>query len=92
MYLETVQTILKKIDKSLFVQKPYLGTIYTESNFKDDIDLKNRFRIRNLPDPIPITDACSKNYVDNRINYHSIIKKTAHVDFNNKNLNKVRFI
>ena len=92
MYLETVQTFLKKIHTSLFVQKPFLGTIYRESNFKEDIDLKNQFRIKKLPDPISITDACSKNYDDNRINDHSIIKNTAHVDFNNKNLNNVRFI
>ena len=41
-----------KIDTSLFVQKPYLRTNYIESNIEEDIDLKNQFRIKNLPDPI----------------------------------------
>ena len=31
-----------KIDTSLFVQKPYLRTIYIESNIEEDIDLKNQ--------------------------------------------------
>ena len=54
-----------KIDTSLFVQKPYLRTNYTESNIEEDIDLKNQFRNKNLPDPISIREAASKNYVDN---------------------------
>ena len=29
-----------KIESSLFVQKPYLRTIYIESNIEEDIDLK----------------------------------------------------
>ena len=55
-----------KIDTSLFVQKPYLGSNYLESNIEEDIDLKNQFKIKNLPDPISIGEACSKNYVDNK--------------------------
>ena len=43
-----------KIDTSVFVQKPYLRTKYIESNIEEDIDLKNLFRIKNLPDPISI--------------------------------------
>ena len=53
----------KKIDTSLFVRKPYLRTNYMESKI-EDIDLKNQFRIKNLPDPISIREAASKNYVD----------------------------
>ena len=41
-----------KIDTSLFVQKPYPRTNFIESNIEKDIDLKNQFRIRNLPDPV----------------------------------------
>ena len=55
----------KKIDTSLFVQKPYLRTNYIESNIEEDIDFKNQYRIKNLPDPISIREAASKNYVDN---------------------------
>ena len=63
-----------KIDTSLFVQKPYLRNNYIEANIEEDIDLKNQFRIKNLPDPTEMQDACSKNYVDNKINDQSIIK------------------
>ena len=50
-----------KIDTSLFVQKPYLRANYVESNIEEDIDLKNQFRIKNLPDPISIREATSEN-------------------------------
>ena len=43
-----------KIDTSLFVQKLYLRTNYIESNFEEDTDMKNQFRIKNLPDSISI--------------------------------------
>ena len=39
-----------KIDTSLFVQNPYLRTNYIESNFAEDLDLKNQYRIKNSPD------------------------------------------
>ena len=78
-----------KIDTSLFVQKPYLRINYIEANIEEDIDLKNQFRIKNLPDPISIGEPVSKQYVDNKFNDPSIIKNTAHVDFNDKNPDNV---
>ena len=81
-----------KIDTSLFVQKPYLRTNYIESNIEEDIDLKNQLRIKNLPDPISIGEPVSKQYLDNKFNDPSIIKNTSHVDFNDKNLDNVRFV
>ena len=36
----------KKIDTSLFVQKPYLRFNYMEANMEEDIDLKNLYRIK----------------------------------------------
>ena len=81
-----------KNDTSLFVKKPCLRTNYIEANIEEDIDIKNQFRIKNLPDLISTKDCCSKNYVENNFNHPSIIKNTAHVDFNNKDLNNVRFI
>ena len=54
-----------KIDTSMFVQKPYLRHNYIEADIEEDIDLKNQFRIKNLPDPISIREPASKNYVDN---------------------------
>ena len=82
----------RKIDTSLFVQKPYLGSNYIESNLEGDIDLKNQFRIKNLPDPISIREAASKNYVDNLFNDPSIIKNNAHIDLNGRNITNARFI
>ena len=67
----------QKIDTSLFVQKPYLRTNYKEANIEEDIDLKNQFKIKNLPVPISIREATSKHCVDNLFNDPSI-KKTQH--------------
>ena len=69
-----------KIDTSLFVQKLYLRHNYIESNIEEDIDLKNQYRIKNLPDPMSIRVASSKNYVDNLFNDPSIVKNTEHID------------
>ena len=82
----------KKIDASLFVQKPYLRTNYIESNIEEDIDLKNQYRIRNLPDPISIREVASKSYVDNLFNDPSILKKTAHIYLNDRKITNARFI
>ena len=81
-----------KIDTSLFVGNSYLRTIYLESNIEGDIDLQKQYRIKNFPDPISNRDATSKLYVDNKFNDPSILKNTAHFDFNNKNHDNVRFV
>ena len=81
-----------KIDTSLFVQKPYLKTNYIESNVEEDIDLKNQYRIKNLPDPISIREAASKKYVDNLFNDPSIIKNSANIDLNDRNITNCRFL
>ena len=81
-----------KIDTSFFVQKPYLRTNYIESIIEEDIDLKNQFSIKNLPDPISIREPASKNYVDNKFNDPSIIKNTEHIDLNDRNITNPRFI
>ena len=82
----------QKIDTSLFVQKPYLRTNYIESNIEEDIDLKNEFRIKNLPDPINLHDACNKNYVDNSIDETSLIRNNNNNDFGNYNLTNINSI
>ena len=81
-----------KIDTSLFVQKPSLRTNYIESNIEEDIDLKSQFRVKNLPDPISIREAASKNYVENLFNDPSILKNSAHIDLNDRNITNARFI
>ena len=81
-----------EIDTSLFVQKPYLRTKYIESNIEEDIDLKNQYRINNLPDLISIEEPVSKNYVDNEFNDPSILKNNEHIDLNDRNITNARFI
>ena len=80
-----------KIDTSLFVQQPYLRTNYIETKIEEDIDLKNQYRIKNLPDPLSIGEAASKNYVDKLFNDPSIIKNTGHIDLNDRNITNARF-
>ena len=81
-----------KIDTSLFVQKPYLRSNYLESNIEEDIDLKHQFRIKNIPDPISIQEACNKNYVDNAINEVSLVRNNRDNDFSNYNLTNINSI
>ena len=81
-----------KIDTSSFVQKPYLRTNYIEANIEEDIDLRNQFRIKNLPDPISIREPASKNYVDNLFNDTSIVKNNAQIDLNDRNITNAGFI
>ena len=81
-----------KIDISLFVQKRYLRTNYIESNSEEDIELKNQYKIKNLPDPTNLQDASNTNYVDSLFNEPSIIKNNAHIDLNDRNITNARFI
>ena len=81
-----------KIDTSLFVQKSYLRTSFSESNIEEDIDLKIHFRIKNLQDPFIIREPASKKYVDNKFNDPGKIKNTEHIiDLNDKNITNARF-
>ena len=51
----------------MFVQKPYPRTNYIEANIEEHIDLKNQFRIKNLPLPISKGEAASKECTDDVI-------------------------
>ena len=81
-----------KIDTSLFIQKLYLRNNYIEFDVEENIDMKNQYRIKNLPDPCSLREACSKHYVDNFFSDPSIIKNTAHIDLNDRNITDARFI
>ena len=82
----------QKIDTSLFVDKHYLRTNYIESNIEEDIDLKNQFRIKNMPDPTNLQDACNKNYIDNSIDETSLVRNNKDNDFGNYNLTNINSI
>ena len=81
-----------KIDTSLFVQKPYLRHYYIEANIEEVIDLKTQYGNINVPNPISIREAASKNYVDNLFNDPSIVKNTEHKDLIDRNFTNARFI
>ena len=51
----------------------------------------NQYRIKNLPDPISIREAASKNYVDKLFNDSSIVKNNAHINLNDRNNSSDRF-
>ena len=80
-----------EIDTSLFVQKPYRKTNYKEANIEEDIDLKNQYKIKSLPDAICIGEAASKIYGDILFNDPSVLKNTAHIDLNVRNITNARF-
>ena len=81
-----------KNNTSLFVQKPYLRTNYIEANIEEDIDLKNQFRMKKLPDATNIQDACKKNYIDNAIDEVSLVRNNKDNDFGNYNLTNINII
>ena len=73
-------------------KKPFLRTNYLESNFEEHFDPNCRYRIENLPDPLSIREAASKNYVDKKFNDQSIIKDNAHIELKNRNITNASFI
>ena len=83
---------INKIDTSLFVQRPYLRANYIESNIEEDIDLKNQYRIINLPDPTNLHDACNKSYIDKSIDEISLVRNNKDNDFGNYNLTNINTI
>ena len=67
-----------KTGTCLFVQKRYLRTNYIEANIEEDINIKNQYKIKNLPCPQEKSDAVCKFYVDILFN-DSSMKKTLHI-------------
>ena len=82
----------KKLIHPCLYKKPYLRFFYIESNFDEGLRLKNHCRSNCLKDPISIREAASKCNADTLFNDPSILKNIEHSDFNDKNLNNVRFV
>ena len=84
MVIRFIQVCLNK--------KLYLRTNYIESGIEEDIDMKNQFKNENLPCPQKNSDAVCGSYVDSGLNDPSLIRNTAHVEFNEKKLDNVRSV
>ena len=50
----------KSSNNNTGVSKSYVRANYIESNIEEDIDLKNQFKIKNLPNPINLQDPATK--------------------------------
>ena len=79
-----------EIDTSAFVKKTDLRVNYIESDMEEDINMKNQFRIKNLPNPINLQDPATKYYVDNKTNNivndidnNTIVRNNKNTNFNN---------
>ena len=81
-----------KNDTSFFVQKPYLRSNYKKGTIEEDIDLEKQYKIEKIPDPTNLQGTCFENYVDNKFNDLGILKNTAHIDLNDRNITNARFI
>ena len=70
----TSSTNQANLDTTLFVQKPYLRTNYLKSDLEEDIDMKQKFKIKNLVDPTNGFDAANKTYIDKYIKESTILR------------------
>ena len=84
MSLVIALTFLNKNDTNLFVQKPYLTKIYIEDISEEDINLKNHYRNKKIPDPIINREACNKDYVDHTFD--------SDIDFIDSKFEKINFV
>ena len=80
-----------QIDTSSFVKKTYLRENYIESSMEEDVDMKNQFKIKNLPNPTNLQDPATKFYVDSKTNSlvpfseldnNSIVRNNKNNNFN----------
>ena len=72
-------------------KKLFLRTNYQKANSEEDINMKNQFKIENLPCRQENSDAVCKSYVNNIFSNSSILKNTAHIEFNCRNITIARF-
>ena len=77
--------------KTSDVTKSYIRDNYLESEIEEDFDFKNKYKIKNLPNPINLDDALNKRYADTNFlkisNYdkNSIVRNDRNMNFNSTN-------
>ena len=69
-----------------------MRTTFIEAFIEENVDVKNQCKIRNSACPQQKSNAVCKSYVDSGLNDPSINRNNANVDFNDKNLDNVRFV
>ena len=65
-------------DLSQYARKSYIKSNYIETDIDHDINLKNQYRIINIPNPINNKDSVNKIYIDTKI--ADIIKRNIQND------------
>ena len=60
VFSNTSRKMKNKPNTSSVVQKPYLRTIYNESNTEEYSDIENHFKVENLFNPFISQEAVSK--------------------------------
>ena len=76
-----------KMNTSLLEQK-----FYIEIKREGDVEMKNQFSNRTLPWTVKKPDAVCKAYVDSGLIPAKETRSTAHLHFNDKNFDNVRFV
>ena len=78
-----------QIDTTNFLKKSYINTNYIETNMEEDIDMKNQFYIKNLPNINNSNDCMNKIYADtnylksSHYDNNSIVRNNVNTNFNN---------
>ena len=81
-----------KNDTLSFDQKPHSTIIYIEGNNEEKNDMKIQLRFRKLLEPSQPKEPATILYVDIKFYDSSKFKENAHVDINDKCLDKVQFV
>ena len=66
-----------------------MRTKYIESNIEEDIDMKNQYKIKQLPNSMDPQDSSTKSYIEN---YSTKLGNIAHIDLNDNNSANTSFI
>ena len=75
--------------KTSDVTKSYIRDNYIESEMEENINMRNQYYIKNLPNPIDLDDAVNKRYTNSNylkitdFDNSSIVRNNTNTNFNN---------